>query len=370
MSTVLSRIADRRVKYLIQNGDFTPATTITGRMAEVIAKKHRWGVHYNMDTYDGCCFGSAGPSSVPVASTFNIPSIDFNNIVDDAHDCHVKIAYINAFHETGFNLWPSEIISEMYTLSGTPHLTPIHNQDTFNTGNHADKNIVAKFCATMRKEGIEPWLYVNFSAHWNFFNSITPVSSLYTYGDNRRAEWVLYVCLLCQELLIKYGPYGLKGLWPDSYTVLNPAEYQQLYNAIKSIDPDCWVTHNMGPVNGFHNFPGDGMSYEGYVVSNPSITEYQSIDTEVDSVTYKIPKEFIISLASHTSPQNWYYYDALCRRQPLHPAGLWLDQTSLQQNYDDATTYGCAFMTSPSLDRYGRIPAGMLDALKALDYVL
>ena len=370
-----AKFADRYVTRLIDKGNFTPATTITPRMMDVMSKKHRWGIHYNMDTYDGCCFvdgNSQQPSAFapPLASTFNIPKIDFNKIVDDAHACHINIAFINAFHETGFNIWPSDIAKSMYTIGDGTHITPYHNQDTYNVRGHADPGIIENFCTVMRKEGIEPWLYVNLSAHWNFFNTMQPVSNLYAYGDNRRAEWVLYVCLLCQELLVKYGPNGLKGLWIDAYTVLNRAEYQKVYNAIKSIDPDCWVTMNMGVSNTFHNFPGDAQSYEGYVINNPSVDQYKNIDSVVDGVTYKIPKEFIISLQTLTNPQLWYDYTDVVRIPAPYPVGQYLPQATLQGLYNAAMSYGCGFMTSPSLTRFGTFRPEQLAALKALTYHL
>lgn len=380
---ILKKRRARQKIELVENGEFTPATTITPRVAEVMSKRVRWGIHYNMDTYDGCCFNSAG-FSPPNPNTFSLKNIDFTSAANEAVNCGVQIAYINAFHETGFNLWDSDIKKTDYQLEGD-HLAGYHDQDSYNSSKNGDPDVVKKFCQAMTAKGIEPWMYVNFSAHWNLFHTMTPVPDLYPPGNNYRAEWVLYVCLLCQELLLRYGQYGLKGLWLDSYAVMTTAEYQKLYNAIKSIDPDCWVTMNMGVSNTFHNYPADAMSFEGYVLwDHPGVTQWQSIDSTFGGVTYKIPKEFILSLNKHDGmPHNWYWYDNNCRIPPAKDNWYWQNGTlrptpligdnsffvptaTLQGLYDTAVSYNVGFMTSPSLDRNAQIVTAQLNNLKAL----
>ena len=372
---------------LIENGNFTPATTITTRMQQVMDKKIRWGIHYNMDTYAGECFNLPKAKVPPSPAKFDLKNADFSSVVKAAVEHKVDIAYINAFHETGFNLWKSDIkLSDAY-LPGEGHLYGIHKQDTYNSAYNGDPDVVKKFCEAMTSEGIEPWLYINFSAHWNLFNSMYPIPDIVGPEYNVRKEWVHYVCLLCQELLLKFGKSGLKGLWVDSYAVLTTAEYQKLYNAIKSIDPNCWVTVNMGATNGFHNFPADAMSYEGYVIfDHPDVDQWKSIDTVVNGVTYKIPKEFIISLNIHQGgPHNWYNYDQLVdvppvkdnkywQNQQLRPKVLHGDQSfytptaTLQQVYNTAKQYNVGFMTSPSLDRRGQIMDEQLVQLNGVNY--
>ncbi|MDV3470832.1 hypothetical protein CMU02_08830 [Elizabethkingia anophelis] len=372
---------------LIENGNFTPATTVTTRMQQVMDKKIRWGIHYNIDTYAGECFNSPKAITPPSPAKFDLKNADFSSVVKAAVEHKVDIAYINAFHETGFNLWKSDVkVSDAY-FPGAGHLYGVYKQDTYSSGYNGDPDVVKKFCEAMTSEGIEPWLYVNFSAHWNLFGTMNTVPNIAGPESNLRKEWVHYICLLCQELLLKFGKSGLKGLWIDSYAVLTTAEYQKLYNAIKSIDPDCWVTQNMGATNGFHNFPADAMSYEGYVIfDHPDVDQWKNIDTVVNGVTYKIPKEFIVSLNIHQgAPHNWYNYDQLVdippvkdnkywQNQQLRPKVLHGDQSfytptaTLQQVYNTAKQYNVGFMTSPSLDRRGQIMDEQLVQLKGVNY--
>lgn len=346
-------------KKVIVKQSTAPPTTETPRLQEYLSLDKGLLFHYNLGTYWGYEFNA--PGTAPSPAYFNIPSIDMKPWAEAAVASRSKYAGIIACHEMGFQLWPSNVT---YADARIEHPTDQHLTPTwrdYTVRGHADQDILEKFCVAMRNVGVEPYFYYNICLNWNVQGAFTPIHITFgAFGDNRRAELVKFWCLQLQELAMRYK---VRYLWLDAYIALDPSEHQAFYDAVKAVNPDCMVVLNMGPATTFFNYPGDAMSFENYVVDNPSYTMYKSINKVVGGTTYKIGQEFIASPQTVTSPHNWYNYDQYCVVQPPNPNLVLLSQEVMQSYADSAKLYNVNYLIAPSPDRYGKLPDSQMSRI-------
>lgn len=354
---MISNFTDAYSSQLVSKGNFQPCldSNKSKRVIEFSNFKKGWLVNFGMETFWGFPWWSTGPAPSP--SYFNIPNVDVDNWVENAKLCNIQYAGITAITEFGFQLWNSEINFDSVNHNG---LTPTHKN--YNLNGFADQNIIAKFVTKFRDAGIEPFIYYNLSIDWNKLNNFSGVASTFAIDDARRSDLVLYWCLQCQELMIKYG---IKLFWMDGFDRLTQAEYQNIYNACKSIDPECLIIMNAIGDLGLSQFPYDIGSTETSYVDLGS-QAYASNIRSKNGQNYYIPQEIVISGNTTTSPQNWYNYDDLCVSPAPYPNLVLVTQEYYQSVFDRAKSAGASLLCAVMPDRYGKLYKPQIDLIKNL----
>lgn len=354
---MISRFSDAYSSKLIEKGSFSPCqfNDRSKRSIQFSVYKKGWLICWGMETFWGEAFGANG--TAPEKSYFNIKNLNVDAWVNAAKECDIQYAGLTIVTEIGFDLWNSEIDFNLINKNG---LTPTH--PNYNLRGHADENILEKFVTKFRSAGIEPFFYYNLSLDWNILENMLGIGSTLSISDKRREDIVLFWALQCQELMLKYK---IKMFWMDGFDRLTKAEYQKIYNAIKSIDKDCLVIMNATGDTSFDQYPYDIGSTETSFVDTGN-EAFVSAKRTKDGVDYYIPQEIVISGTTSTSPQNWYNYDSLCISQPSNPNLVLVSQEYYQSIFDKAKTAGASLLCAVMPDRSGKLYKPQIDLIKNL----
>jgi alpha-L-fucosidase len=339
---------------LIERGNYSPAKTVNKRLLEYQNYKKGWLIDWGMETFWGVPWGATGQAPSP--SYFDIPKVDMTDWVTQAKQCDIQYAIITAVTEFGFHLWPSNVQFKSVKNSG---IEPTH--ENYSVRGLADPNILSEFISQFRAAGIEAGVYYNLSIDWNIIGSMDGIVDAFLSDDIRRADIVLYWCLQLQELLTRYG---FTIVWLDGFKILTNAEYQKIYNAIKSINPDCLVIMNAIGDTGFSQYPYDVGSTETSFVDGGNLA-YTYRSRNHGGENYLVMQEIVSSGTTPTGPQIWYYYDDLCVRPPSPPMVL-VTQEYYQSLYDIAKSNGAPLLCAVMPDRYGNLLEQQINLIKNL----
>ncbi len=175
--------------------------------------KHKFGmfIHFNMATFHEIEWAQGNLD----LNTFNPKSLDIGQWADAAASAGMKYAVLTTKHHDGFCLWDSAVTK--YDVASTPI---------------AGRDLVKEFCDEFRKRGIEPHLYYSI---WDrtegIQGKITP-------------EEMKFIKTQLTELLTQYGT--IRSLtfdgWGQCGTEWTDNQYKEIYDHIKSLQPETLVT--------------------------------------------------------------------------------------------------------------------------------
>ncbi len=280
--------------------------------------KYGMFIHFNMNTFARAEYDNGKMS----ASAFAPEKLNVDQWIQTARDAGMKYAVLTAKHTGGFCLWDSKV-----SWKGKEY-----DYDIASSG--FKKDVVATFMESCRKNGIKPALYY---CLWDDHNQ--PGSS--------KEEYFQLVRDQITELVANYK--GLTEIWIDIPSILQAGQRSELYNIVKSIQPECLVTCNNGLTDGsvMANFPADITNGERTL---PPVTGHNPI-REINGKKYYIPME-----VCQTINQNWFWMDGDVTKSVR----------TLYHWYKESTGRGANLLLDVPPDLSGNIPQNLVERLMEL----
>lgn len=191
------------------------------RLKEFQNLKYGMFVHYGMSTFDGKELSACEP-----IETYNPTALDVDQWVETAQKAGMKYMVLTTKHVAGHALWPTKY-SE-YSVKN----------------NKCNIDVVGEFVKSCRKRGIKPCFYYCSWDNTNLFG-MKPTydwaeysqGMIHTNDEYRKLMWNQI-----EELLTEYG--DIEMLWVDIPHVLPKDKKIELYNYVKSIQPNIIFTFN------------------------------------------------------------------------------------------------------------------------------
>jgi hypothetical protein len=296
-----------------------------------------WFICYGIETYDadGEFIWKTNPASDP--TTFNTPSVDVANWAALAASYgKIDYAILTVTHIRGFSLFDHQTaIWRGTTTVVAGRNLPLY--DKYDVGaTSADKNIVPNFITEFKKVGIKPILYINIAANSNYYVDNTP-DNFYLNADYQFAANHHFLRERLQELC-RLNPFAI---WIDG-CLFYPSYYlREIYNCIKSINPNIGVVMNLwtnkvktdNPYNPFDA----GTTEEGGVEGILSNNTWWGLTQSYNGITYPVVKELTCTSRINSA---WFW------KPTPHALRSLVD---LQALYDYAKAAGvpCAFSINP-----------------------
>jgi len=227
--------------------------------------KYGMFIHYNMSTYQQTQW-----ASVTTPGEFNPEEINVESWVQAAVDAGMKYIILTVKHHDGFGLWPSQ--ETQYDVKGSPWKA-------------GQGDVIQDLTTAAKAKGIKIGLY-------------------YSIWDKKNGEDIGLIKAQLTELLTNYGE--IICLWFDGWGWQIPytrVPYQEVYDHIKSIQPNCLIVNNSQERNLDHT---DIVHFEGGIY-NPNISE-----------TNTIPSELSMTLLG----SNWFWTGDAAANNPKNPADI------------------------------------------------
>lgn len=139
---------------LVDNGTFSPATSLTANVQQYRDYDYGWLIGYTMSTYNGH-WADQRTETPPDPADFNIADVDVEQWAIEAETRGVNYAALTVLTEYGFMLWPSEVNYNMSQISLGSGLSPYYT-DPYCVQPGTDQNILDKFVTEFDERGIEP----------------------------------------------------------------------------------------------------------------------------------------------------------------------------------------------------------------------
>ena len=238
----------------------------------------------------------------------------------------MKYIVVTSKHHEGFALYHSRV-NEFNTFDGTP----------------SKRDIIAEFAQACRKHGLKLGLYYSQELDWSeeHGGGYKNVSELncgemswdnnWDYPDRDKKDYS--ICFekkikpQVTELLTNYGDICL--IWFDTPFVITPEQSRELYDLVKSCQPECLVNSRIG----------NGMGDYGSAADNET-------DAEKSSNLYEVPA---------TLNDTWGYksYD-----------NNWKDAERIKEIKNSLNSRGINYLLNVGPDHLGRIPAPAVEILK------
>jgi alpha-L-fucosidase len=284
--------------------------------------KYGMFIHFNMNTYAGAEYDNGKMD----AGSFNPSELDVDQWIRTARDAGMKYAVLTAKHTGGFCLWDSKV-----TWKGREY-----DYDIGSSG--YKKDIIQQFLESCRKYDIRPALYY---CLWDDHNE--PLSSKEEYFQLTKGH--------ITELVTNYK--GLVELWIDIPSRLKPDQRIELYNLVKTHQPDCLVTCNNGFTDGsvLSNFPADITNGERTLPPLPAHNPNMVINRK----KYYIPME-----VCQTINQNWFWI----------PGDVTKSVRTLYYWYSETINRGANLLLDVPPDLSGRISQILVERLMELKNVI
>jgi|GEM_PF-269644 len=287
-------------------------------------EKMKYGmfIHFNMNTFARVEYDNG---KMP-AQAFAPDKLDVDQWIRTARDAGMKYAVLTAKHTGGFCLWDSKV-----SWKGKEY-----DYDVASSG--YTKDIVAQFMESCRKYGVKPALYY---CIWDDHNR----------PGSTREEYFQLVKDQINELVTNYT--GLVELWIDIPSILQPDQRAELYQLVKTRQPECLVTCNNGFTDGtvMSNFPADITNGERTL---PPVTGNQP-GRMVKGIMYYIPME-----VCQTINQNWFWMTGDVTKSVR----------TLYHWYKESTERGANLLLDVPPDLSGRIDQNLVDRLMELKEVI
>lgn len=198
---------------------------------------------------------------------FNPVLFNADAIVKAAKDAGMKYLVITAKHHDGFALWPSAFTD--YNISKTPY----------------KRDMVAELAIACKKQGI---LFCIYHTVLDWHDPNYPIHNPYDSTKNVKGDMVAFKTQMkneLKELITKYHPYLLwfDGYWEKPWT---NADGQEIYNFIKSVDPNVIVNNRLGK--------------ESEKLNDQSVGDYLTPEQRIGQLNMNEPWESCITIC-----QQW-----------------------------------------------------------------
>ncbi|MDZ4199556.1 MAG: alpha-L-fucosidase [Kiritimatiellia bacterium] len=233
-----------------------------------------------------------------IAATFNPSAFDAEAIVRRAADAGMRYIVLTAKHHDGFAMFHSD--SDRYNIVDW-------------TGGTRD--VCAELAAACRKHGLQLGFYYSQALDWHEEHAggwnVKPYGIRSTWGnvwdfpDNTKKQFDLYfrkkVLPQVRELLTKYGDVFL--IWFDTPRTINPDQSEELYQLVKSLQPDCLVNSRIGNERGDYSSLGDNQ-IPAVSMDRPTETPVTLNDTwgfKTDDANWKTSEEIVEMLCKVAS---------------------------------------------------------------------
>jgi len=277
-------------------------------------------LHWGMSTFTGeALFGRNLELPLPLSTTYCPPQVDADQWARVAKDAGMRYAVLTAKHNIGHCLWPSDYTDYDVTTSGNP------------------TDAVALFVHACRKYGLAPCLY------YNLGKDVAHRRDKGMTDDEYEAHAINQL----SELLSQYGPIPL--MWLDGPAKFSEDGRLRVYDAVKSLQPDCLVMLNHGFRDGteIDVWPTDLI--DGECTLPPP--EGHNPWMEHEGTTYYIPMEVCDMAAG-----SWFWKgDDIVR--PLD---------ELLTLYRETTSRNANLLLDVTPNKEGRIPNAQVDRLMEL----
>ncbi len=184
-------------------------------------------IHFNMPTF----YDADWPDPEAPASLFNPKKLDANQWAKAAKSANMSYGCLTTKHHSGFCIWDTK--STDYNVMNSPY----------------KKDVVKQFVDAFRANGLKVMLYYSIldTHHKLRPNQITPAH-------------IQMIKTQLTELLTKYGKIEALIIdgWdaPWSRISYDDVPFEDIYNLIKKLQPDCLVMDLNGA-----KYPGDGLYY-------------------------------------------------------------------------------------------------------------
>ncbi len=173
-----------------------------------------------------------------LAAVFNPTQYDADAFAQTAKAAGMKYIVITAKHHDGFAIFDSKV-SQFDVVDATPY----------------GKDILADLARACKTHGLKLCFYYSHAQDWhhpggagNDWDFKPEEKDFEKYFEQKCKPQV-------RELLTNYGPVGL--MWFDTPAVINPDQSRQLYQMVKSIQPNCLVNSRVGHGYGDYLSTGD-----------------------------------------------------------------------------------------------------------------
>ncbi|MFV1964672.1 MAG: alpha-L-fucosidase [Pirellulaceae bacterium] len=302
---------------------FEPATERTPAIAHYEEFRFGMFIHYTMSTFLDGPFWESFNGPLPPAKKYAPEKLDVDQWISTAARAEMRYAVLLAKHHLGFALWDSK-----YT-----------GYDVVNSSNTTD--VVAEFVKACRKHDVAPGLFYTLGVDAAHRRD----------GGMTDRQWYEHARNQITELLTDYGPIAV--LWLDAVHVVPPARLQEVYETVKSLQPDCLVAVNHGyGANGrrIRYWPLDILGGERSLA--PSDGHVPTI--EHNGKTYYIPMETCDTSAVGIFSKGWFWEPGEQMKEVKRELlALYQKTRSLKTN----------LLLNVAPDREGRLPAATVERL-------
>jgi alpha-L-fucosidase len=187
-----------------------------------------------------------------IAAKFNPVNFDAEEWVKLARDAGMRYIVFTSKHHDGFSMFHSKV-------------DPYNIYDWTNY----KRDIVAELAKACKKYDIKLGLYYSHALDWheehaggwNVKPSRLRISygNVWDYPDNEKKDFSIYfnkkVKPQVTELLTKYGDIFL--MWFDTARIISPEQSEELYQLVKSLQPNCIINTRIGNARGDYVSLGD-----------------------------------------------------------------------------------------------------------------
>ena len=196
-----------------------------------------------------------------LAKIFNPIYFDAEEWVLTAKAAGMNYMVVTSKHHEGFCLFDSAY-DDFNCVKGSPF----------------GRDIIGELAEACRKHGMKLGLYYSQEFDWHEPNGggytskimncgEMPWTNNWDYPDNEHKNYDLYfrtkVLTQLREILTKYGDLCL--IWFDTPNVISPSQSRELFDLVKSLQPDCLVNTRIGNGLGDYRSMGDNEIPDEYM---------------------------------------------------------------------------------------------------------
>ena len=317
---------ERQSRGRLPKRTFEPATERTAAIAHY--EKLRFGmfVHYTINTFLDKPFWETLRGPLPSPRIYAPTKLDVDQWIATAKEAQMRYAVLTAKHYLGFALWDSKHTD--YDVAASRDRT----------------DVVGEFVKSCRRHGLEPGLYYALgvdAAH----------KSRKKMNDD---QWYAHARSQITELLTHYGPIPV--FWFDAMGSVPQRRWQEIYDTIKSLQPDCLVITNHG-----HGSNGTRVRFwpTDVIAGERTLPPPEGHDPHIshDGKTYYIPMEVCDVSAVGTFSKGWFWEPGEQIKEV---------QRELVPLHRNTAARRANLLLNVTINRAGRIPETTVQRLREL----
>ena len=267
---------EQQARKSVNKRRFEPATQRTAAIAHYEKLQFGMFVHYTINTFLDKPFWETLRGPLPSPRIYAPGKLDVDQWIVTAKEAQMRYAVLIAKHYLGFALWDSKYTD--YDVAASSDRTDVVNE----------------FVQSCRRHGLEPGLYYALGvdvAH----------KSRRKMSDE---QWYAHARAQITELLTKYGP--IPFFWFDAMGRVPQRRWQEIYDTIKSLQPDCLAITNHG-----HGSNGTRLRFwpTDVLAGERTLPPPEGHDPRMkrDGKTYYIPMEVCDVSAVGTFSKGWFW---------------------------------------------------------------